>query len=78
MLAEIILGAITTPRAVLLERAQRAALVLGVDAAKRMQAHMIATAPDVQARAVAPPPPRRVHVEVVTLDPSKLSQPRKG
>jgi len=80
MLAELIVGAIRTPRAVMVERLQLAALQAGARWAAHVHAEMIATAPDVRAalpaRPALRPAPQRVTVEVVTLDPSKLSQKR--
>ena len=76
----------TTPRAQLIERAKREGLALGFRAAAAMTQHMIASAPDMRGRVAGPPPapatrpaplPQRVTVEVVTLDPSKVSKPRR-
>lgn len=70
ILGQIIATLQRSPRPV--DQIGAACLSIGAEFAARMQRHMIATAPDVLAQH-----PPIAHVEVITLDPSKLSHPRK-
>jgi len=80
-LAQIVVAAVHTPRAVLLERMATAGLVIGADLAAKMHRHMIDSAPPEPPAKLATAPradasPQFVQVEVITVDPSKLSKQR--